>query len=171
MLNRTTSLPCKPPIKNKQLKRRHYDQCVRKIEHSTFTPLVLSTIGGIGKAATTFYKRLASSQTKGTRITVKLWLAEMSPEFCFIAVLNYVHQRCSLFNKQTNSGQSYQFAVSRFSDALNQVSNLPLYYYSFPSLVFQLNCFFFLTALDVCLLQANRQWKIIAKFICTGSGQ
>ena len=46
--------------KHEQLKRRHYDQCVREIEHSTFTPLVLSTTGGMGKAATTFYKRLAS---------------------------------------------------------------------------------------------------------------
>ena len=60
-LNRTTSLPCKPPIKkHEQLKRRHYDQRVREIEHSTFTPLVLSTTRGMEKAATTFYKRLAS---------------------------------------------------------------------------------------------------------------
>ena len=58
VLNRTTSLPCKPPIKT--LKRRHYDQRVREIEHSTFTPLFLSTTGGMGKVATTFYKRLTS---------------------------------------------------------------------------------------------------------------
>ena len=30
------------------------------MEHSTFTPLVLSTIGGMGRAATTFYRRLAA---------------------------------------------------------------------------------------------------------------
>ena len=46
--------------KHEQLKRRHYDQRVREIEHGTFTLLVLSTTGGMGKAATTFYKRLAS---------------------------------------------------------------------------------------------------------------
>ena len=46
--------------KHEQEKRRHYDQRVREIEHATFTPLVLSTTGGMGRAATTFYKRLAS---------------------------------------------------------------------------------------------------------------
>ena len=30
------------------------------MEHSTFTPLVLSSTGGMGRAATTFYKRLSS---------------------------------------------------------------------------------------------------------------
>ena len=43
-----------PPLK------RQYDQRVREIEHATFTPLVLSTTGGMGRAATTFFKRLAS---------------------------------------------------------------------------------------------------------------
>ena len=46
--------------KHKQEKRRQYDQRVREIEHATFTPLVLSTSGGMGRAATTFYKRLAA---------------------------------------------------------------------------------------------------------------
>ena len=46
--------------KHEQEKRRQYDQRVREIEHATFTPLVLSTTGGMGRAATTFYKRLAS---------------------------------------------------------------------------------------------------------------
>ena len=46
--------------KHEQEKRRQYDQRVREIEHATFTPLVLSTMGGMGRAATTFYKRLAA---------------------------------------------------------------------------------------------------------------
>ena len=46
--------------KHEQEKRRQYDQRVREVEHATFTPLVLSTTGGMGRAATTFYKRLAS---------------------------------------------------------------------------------------------------------------
>ena len=41
-------------------KKRSYDQRIREVEHSTFTPLVLSSTGGMGKAATTFYKRLSS---------------------------------------------------------------------------------------------------------------
>ena len=40
--------------------KRGYEQRVREIEHSSFTPLVFSLTGGMGKASTVFYKRLAS---------------------------------------------------------------------------------------------------------------
>ena len=40
-------------------KRRAYRQRVEDVEHSSFTPLVFSTSGGMGKAATVFYRRLA----------------------------------------------------------------------------------------------------------------
>ena len=46
--------------RHEQEKRRQYEQRVREVEHSTFTPLVMSTTGGMGRAASTFYKRLAS---------------------------------------------------------------------------------------------------------------
>ena len=46
--------------RHEQEKKRQYDQRIREVEHSTFTPLVLSTTGGMGRAATTFYKRLAA---------------------------------------------------------------------------------------------------------------
>ena len=46
--------------RHEQEKKRQYDQRVREIENSTFTPLVMSCTGGMGKAATTFYERLAS---------------------------------------------------------------------------------------------------------------
>ena len=41
-------------------KKRVYEQRVREVEHSSFTPLVLSTTGSMGNEATIFYKRLAS---------------------------------------------------------------------------------------------------------------
>ena len=41
-------------------KKRHYEQRVREVEHSSFTPLVFSTTGGLGPAAAAFYKCLAS---------------------------------------------------------------------------------------------------------------
>ena len=41
-------------------KRRAYRQRVEDVEHSSFTPLVFSTSGGMGKAATVFYRRLAN---------------------------------------------------------------------------------------------------------------
>ena len=39
-------------------KKREYAQQVHEVEHRVFTSLVLSTTGGMGREATTFYKRL-----------------------------------------------------------------------------------------------------------------
>ena len=41
-------------------KKRVYQQRILEVEHSSFTPLVLSATGGMGNEATTFYKHLAS---------------------------------------------------------------------------------------------------------------
>ena len=41
-------------------KKREYEERVREIEHGSFSPLVLSTAGGMGPIATTVYKRIAS---------------------------------------------------------------------------------------------------------------
>ena len=46
--------------KHKLEKKRQYEQCVREVEHASFTPLVLSATGGMANQATVFYKRLAS---------------------------------------------------------------------------------------------------------------
>ena len=50
--------------RHEQEKRRQYDERVCEVEHATFTPLVSSTTGGMGRAATTFFKRLASMVAK-----------------------------------------------------------------------------------------------------------
>ena len=47
------------PREHELEKKRAYQQRVQDIEHSSFTPLVLSVTGGMGVEATTFYKRLA----------------------------------------------------------------------------------------------------------------
>ena len=41
-------------------KCRAYEQRVREVERGSFTPLVFSISGGMGRAATVTYKRLAS---------------------------------------------------------------------------------------------------------------
>ncbi len=46
--------------KHEQLKKRAYEQRVRETEHGSFTPLVLSATGGMGRETTIFYKRLTS---------------------------------------------------------------------------------------------------------------
>ena len=62
MPNRTSKPHCLSSTyrRHELEKRRSYEQRIHEVEHSTFTPLVLSSTGGMGKAATTFYKRLLS---------------------------------------------------------------------------------------------------------------
>ena len=50
--------------KHESIKKREYAQRVREVEHGVFTPLVLSTTGGMGREATTFYKRSADGKGK-----------------------------------------------------------------------------------------------------------
>ena len=45
---------------HERAKKRAYEQRVREVEHSSFTPLVLSATGGMGNEALAFYRRLAS---------------------------------------------------------------------------------------------------------------
>lgn len=46
--------------KHEQEKKRAYEERVREVERGCFTPLVFSATGGMGPAASTVYKRLAS---------------------------------------------------------------------------------------------------------------
>ena len=41
-------------------KRRHYEERILQVEHGSFVPLIFSVTGGMGKAAQTTFKRLAS---------------------------------------------------------------------------------------------------------------
>ena len=47
---------------HKRVKKRAYEQRCREIEHGSFTPLIMSTTGGLRNEVTTFYKKLASLQ-------------------------------------------------------------------------------------------------------------
>ena len=40
-------------------KKREYGDCVRSVESASFTPLVFSTFGGLGREASILYSRLA----------------------------------------------------------------------------------------------------------------
>ena len=45
--------------RHEQAKKQEYGQRIGEVEHGIFTPLVLSTSGGMGREAMTFYKHLA----------------------------------------------------------------------------------------------------------------
>ena len=56
----TNSTPESVYKRHENEKRRNYEERVREVEHGSFTPLVFSATGGMGKAATVMYQRLAS---------------------------------------------------------------------------------------------------------------
>ena len=62
---------------HKQEKKRAYEQRVREMEHSSFTPLVLSATGGMGNEATTFFKHLAS-------LLAEKWDSHYSSTLCWL---------------------------------------------------------------------------------------
>jgi len=58
-------------------KKRAYQQRIQEVEHSSFTPLVLSATGGMGNEATTFYKHLAS-------LLAQKWDSPYSSTLCWL---------------------------------------------------------------------------------------
>ena len=86
--------------RHENLKKRCYEQRIREVEHGSFTPLVLSATGGLGRAATVtshlstsglfaFYKVASALQHhNGT--------APLSIVFLPITFLHSLYQRCPL---------------------------------------------------------------------------
>ena len=80
--------------RHKQEKKRQYEQRVWEVEHATFTPLVMSSTGGTGRAATTFYERLASMVSDNIWKNSELDL--LSPELCSSESIYRVYQGCKI---------------------------------------------------------------------------
>jgi len=71
-------------------KKRAYQQRIQEVEHSSFTPLVLSATGGMGNEATTFYKHLAS-------LLAQKWDSPYSSTLCWLRCrLSYSLLRSSI---------------------------------------------------------------------------
>ena len=51
-----TTEPISVYRRHEQEKKRQYQQRVHEVEHATFTPLVMSSTGSMGRAASTFFK-------------------------------------------------------------------------------------------------------------------
>ena len=68
-------------------KKRSYDQRIREVEHGSFTPLVLSCTGGMGRASVNTYKRLAALiSTKRDDIYTTPWAGSdvVSHSLCYV---------------------------------------------------------------------------------------
>ena len=46
------------------MKRNHYEERIRRVEHGSFTPLVFSIFGGAGPLATVALENLAARLTE-----------------------------------------------------------------------------------------------------------
>ena len=58
-----TNRSSNPPAiyrRHEKMKKRSYEDRIREVEHSSFTPLIFSATGGMAHEASTFYKRFAS---------------------------------------------------------------------------------------------------------------
>ena len=84
--------------KHEMEKKWEYGDRVRSVEHGSFTPLVLSTFGGLGREATVFYSRLADllSKKHSTPYTKTLSLLCCSISFSLLrsAILAIRGNRC-----------------------------------------------------------------------------
>ena len=84
--------------KHEREKKRAYEQRVREVEHSSFTPLILSATGGMGNEATNFYKRLAT-------LLAKKWDSPYSNTLCWLrcrlsfSLLRSSNQRCQVLQR------------------------------------------------------------------------
>ena len=78
--------------KHELQKKRQYEQWVREIEHTSFTPLVLSATGGMANEATVFYKRLASCLATKWDQSYSSTLSWLRCRLTF----SLLYQRCSL---------------------------------------------------------------------------
>ena len=74
--NRSTSVPSSYQRHGRE-KRRCYEERVSEIEHASFVPVVLSTSGGMGRSATSLFKRitdLLAEKTKDAYSVTMSWL-------------------------------------------------------------------------------------------------
>ena len=60
--------------KHENIKHRTYGQRIREVEHTSFTPIVLSATGGFAHEASVFYKRLACLLSTNEYSVVLGWL-------------------------------------------------------------------------------------------------
>ena len=89
-------------------KKRVYQQRILEVEHSSFTPLVLSATGGMGNEATIFYKRLAT-------LLAQKWDFPYSMTLCWLRCrLSY-----SLLQSSIQGNQGCQILSGKRSEATN----------------------------------------------------
>ena len=63
---------------NEREKKRQYNERILEVEHGSFTPLVMTALGGMGREASQFYSRLSESiaeKRKERYSVIKNWIS------------------------------------------------------------------------------------------------
>ena len=123
-------------------KKREYELRIREVERASFTPIVLSSTGGMGSMATTTYKHLASLLTDK-------WGTSYSQTMGWLRCLSFSLIRSSIQcirGARSNQGHaihlppSIELAVSESmiplsTTALRKHSNFSVFYYMYVTYV------------------------------------
>ena len=76
--------------RHEQAKKREYGERIRNVERGVFTPLVLSTTGGMGREAETFYKCLAdmisNKRQQKYSATIKIIIMYNACLKCYVSI-------------------------------------------------------------------------------------
>ena len=90
---------------NEAEKKRHYNDRVNDVENGTFTPLVFTTNGGMGRECNLFYKRLAEilSEKRGVPFHECISFIRSKISFSLVgSALLCVHGSRSTWSRETN---------------------------------------------------------------------
>ena len=69
-------------LKNEDEKKKNYNERVLQVENGTFTPLVFSTHGGMGRECKTFYQRLTEMIAEKRDIPISVSTRECHSRCC-----------------------------------------------------------------------------------------
>ena len=100
-------------LKHEDEKKRTYNQRIIEVEKSSFTPLVFSTSGGVGKEAEKFHKRIAGLISRKRGIPYSHAISHMRSKLRF-----------SILKTTLTAVRGYRGTVNTWGDSINTDINL-----------------------------------------------
>ena len=92
--------------RNESEKKRHYNERVNNVEYGTFTPLVFSTNGGMGRECQLFYKRLGLMLAEKRSVPLQESIAYIRSKISFSLLrssLLCIRGSRSIWNRELNT--------------------------------------------------------------------
>ena len=83
-------------------KKRQYNERVLEVENGTFTPLVFSTNGAMGREGITFYKRLGEMYTEKKKLPVSATTTAIRTKVSFSLLRSTIRCVRGSRSRQTN---------------------------------------------------------------------